>query len=767
MLTHTLGFPRIGLNRELKSILESFWTGDADEPKLRQVASAIRTKNWQMQADGGIDLLPVGDFSLYDHVLDTAVMLDLVPSRYKPRGERTDLTVYFRMARGDGGCGGLAPMELSKWFDTNYHYIVPEITPDMQCCPDCSELLGQIREAAAIGVATKPVLLGPLTLLRLSKPVTEECDPLDLIDHIVGAYEQILGCLAGNTEWIQVDEPILVLDMTERERSVFSSVLSRLIRAASPSKILLATYFGQLGENASLACLPELGGLHIDLTSAPGQLEDILQRLPGGPMLSLGLVNGRNVWKVNMDAALAMVDKAARALGEDRVMLGTSCSLLHVPVDLDQDTQLDPEIRSYLAFAVQKCQELRTIADIAMGTNRHAALDENRRVWRCRGAHNRLHDQGVRERCDTISEKMLHRSSPLDTRRSKQQTVLRLPLLPTTTIGSFPQTQDIRRARSEHKLGRISASQYEQLMHDSIRECVDNQHRLGLDVLVHGEPERNDMVEYFAEQMEGFCLTEEGWVQSYGSRCVKPPVIFGDVSRQKPMTTKWTLFAQSLTNKPMKGILTGPVTMLRWSFVREDIPQREICKQLALAIRDEVQDLEALGIRVIQVDEPALREGLPLRRGDKDAYLVWATEAFRLATSGVKDETQIHTHMCYSDFNDIVDWIIKMDADVVSMEASRSNMELLEAFRDLDYPSEIGPGVWDIHSPRVPYAEEMAGLILRALEVFPPERLWINPDCGLKTRGWCETLASLENMVAATAAIRKELGPKHRDGQQP
>jgi 5-methyltetrahydropteroyltriglutamate--homocysteine methyltransferase len=758
MLTHTLGFPRIGKKRELKLALEAFWADEISEADLRESARMVRMQNWQLQRENGIDLLPVGDFTLYDHVLDTAVMLGAVPDRYRRHDGLIDLHSYFRMARGDRDPDGVHALQMTKWFDTNYHYIVPELDSRGHYRPDCHSLVDQIDEAVAAGIRVKPVLLGPMTFLRLSRIMDESRDAMDHVESLIAAYEKILEALSDKSEWIQVDEPIVTMHMSVEERACFSSILDRLIRAAFPAKLMLATYFGSLDENIDAVCNPDLGALHIDLVSAPGQLTETINRLPSGPALSLGLVDGRNIWKVDVDTALRHIDHAAQVLGTDRVMLGTSCSLLHVPVDLSEETEIEPAISAMLAFAVQKCAELRALDSLYLGDGAPSeASSAKPKAGPCQQKAANTIDPHVRQRCEAITADMLHRNQPYAVRRPLQQAALQLPLLPTTTIGSFPQTQEMRSIRDAYKTGKTLRADYEQAMYDFIRDIVEAQLQVGVDVLVHGEPERNDMVEYFAEHLRGFCTTRHGWVQSYGSRCVKPPIIYGDVSRPEAITLGWITFAQSLTSKPLKGMLTGPVTMLQWSFVRNDIDRQDVARQVALAVRDEVQDLEAAGIRIIQVDEPALREGLPLRFCDRDAYLRWAIDAFRIATSSVRDETQIHTHMCYGDFGDIASWIVEMDADVISIEACRSGMQLLEAFLDQEYPREIGPGVWDVHSPRIPSAEEMAECIRRVLEVFPVERVWVNPDCGLKTRGWCEVIASLENMVKAATRVRGEV----------
>jgi len=777
MLTHTLGFPRMGKARELKSALEAFWADDPTrepgrEPSrtvLLETARALRLRHWAAQVQAGIDIVPVGDFSLYDHMLDMAVRLGLTPKRFADSSgakPSDPLDLYFQMARG-GSDTDRAAMEMTKWFDTNYHYLVPELSRAQAFAPDASDLLGQLSDAQAAGFRTKVVLPGPCTFLHLSKSVDPGFDRFELLPALTEAYAQIVGQLAahhtGGADWLQLDEPVLALDLPAHLPRKFRAAISRLIQAAKPAKVMLGTYFGAVAHNADVYSGLELGALHLDLVRAPEQLGGIFAHLAPGTALSVGVVDGRNVWRVDAGRALALVDHAVGVLGEQRVMVAPSCSLLHCPVDLDGETALNSEVRQWMAFALQKCDEVRKLADCAGGLDRSRGLScadwlaGNLAILTARRKSPLLNNPDVHSRMAAITQDQLSRVLPYPERAVLQHEALGLPLLPTTTIGSFPQTKEVRQARAKLKKGGIPPEAYKTFMEDTIREVVAVQERLGLDMLVHGEPERNDMVEYFGEQLAGFCFTQNGWVQSYGSRCVKPPVIFGDVSRPGPMTVEWSRFAQALTQKPMKGMLTGPVTILCWSFVRDDQPREDTCRQIALALRDEVTDLEAAGIRAIQIDEPALREGLPLRRAAWDAYLRWATDAFRLAVGAARPETQIHTHMCYCEFNEIVDWIARLDADVISIEASRSRMELLEAFRRFKYPNEIGPGVYDIHSPRVPGVTEMLGLLRRAAEVIPAQRLWVNPDCGLKTRAWPETLTSLANMVEAAAIARKEL----------
>lgn len=760
MLTHTLGFSRMGKQRELKKALESFWKGESDAQHLRATASELRHRHWKLQQDAGIDLLPVGDFSLYDHMLDMSAMLGAIPERYGHTGGPVDLETYFLMARGGKKNGqGVAAMEMSKWFDTNYHYIVPEFSAGQSFSPNSGKLLSELAEAKSAGLNVKAVLPGPFTYLHAGKSVTPGFNRFELLPALVEAYKDLVRELGELCSWIQFDEPVLALDLPpEFREGRFKEVYETLVREAGQAKVMASTYFGSVAHNLSELTDAPLAAVHLDMVRAPEQLESVLQALPQTTALSLGLVDGRNIWRVDADKALALLDKAVAALGPERVMLAASCSLLHVPVDLDDETALPADVRNWMAFGRQKCQELRKLADAASGKADEAWLRENREAWAARRAAPALRRPEVRQRLADVNEEMLARPLPYPERRAVQEKRFGLPLLPTTTIGSFPQTGDIRAARRDFKRGDMDEKTYVATMRACIQDVVSRQEELGLDVLVHGEPERNDMVEYFGEQLQGFCFTANGWVQSYGSRCVKPPVIYGDVSRERAMTVDWSAHAQSLTQKPMKGMLTGPVTILCWSFVRDDQPREETCRQIALAIRDEVLDLERAGLGMIQVDEPALREGAPLRKQDWDAYFRWAVDSFRLAANGAAAETQMHTHMCYSEFNDIVEWIAAMDADVISVEASRSRMELLEAFKTFAYPNEIGPGVYDIHSPRVPEVEEMVELLRKAAQVVPAQRLWVNPDCGLKTRGWEEATASLRNMVRAAELARGELG---------
>ena len=760
-LAHSLGFPRIGRDRELKKAQEAFWKGELDEAGLRAVGRELRKAHWALQRQAGIQLLPVGDFAWYDQVLTHSLMFGVVPERFRPQHGKATLQTLFGMARGvsDSCCGGAHAQEMTKWFDTNYHYLVPEFSADQQFSLGWEQLFEEVAEARALGHDVKPVVIGPLTYLWLGKTKDGDFDKLELLERLLPLYGEIFQRLAAQgVEWVQIDEPILALDLPQAWKNAFERAYNLIQR--DPLKKLVATYFGGLEENLGLAANLPVDGLHIDLVRAPEQYPTILDRLPAYKVLSLGVVNGRNVWRCDLDKALAVLQHAHERLGE-RLWVAPSCSLLHSPVDLGREDTLDAELKSWLAFAVQKCEEVAILAhalDQPEAAPVVQALARSRAVQASRAASTRIHKPAVQARVAAISEKDSQRHSPFATRIARQRARLNLPLLPTTTIGSFPQTGSIRLARQSFRQGKLSEGQYVEAMHSEIRHAVQVQERLGLDVLVHGEAERNDMVEYFAEQLDGYVFTRFGWVQSYGSRCVKPAVIFGDLSRPHAMTVEWIRYAQGLTDKVMKGMLTGPVTLLMWSFPREDVSREVQARQLALAIRDEVVDLEAAGIKIVQIDEAAFREGLPLRRAQWQQYLDWATEVFRLCASGVRDETQIHTHMCYSEFNDVIESIAAMDADVITLETSRSDMELLEAFEAFHYPNEIGPGVYDIHSPRVPEASEMAELLRKAARRIPVERLWVNPDCGLKTRGWPETEAALANMVSAARLLRNELG---------
>jgi 5-methyltetrahydropteroyltriglutamate--homocysteine methyltransferase len=757
--THNLGFPRIGAKRELKFALESYWKGESSRDALKALGAQLRQRHWNDQA--GLDLVPVGDFAFYDQVLDMSFTLGNLPARVQGfHGDALDN--YFRVARGRsaqgaedhaGCCGGVAAGEMTKWFDTNYHYIVPEFTADTQFKLDASRLLEQLAEARAQGVKAKPVLVGPVTYLSIGK-AKDDSDKLALLPRLLPVYAELLETLAAQgVEWVQIDEPVLVTELDADWQHAFNAAYHQL--KAARVKILVATYFGQLQENKYLAANLPVAGLHVDAINGRDDVVPLLSMLPAHKVLSLGVINGRNIWKSDLAATLDWLEPLAERLGE-RLWIAPSCSLLHVPVDLASEQKLDAEVRSWLAYALQKLDELRVLA-AALRHGRVAVKDQlaaNRAALAARRASPRVKNPAVQAAVARLDSQLGRRESIYAQRAPKQAALLKLPPFPTTTIGSFPQTAQIRHARSEYKAGRLDAAGYKAAMQEEIQRSVREQEALDLDVLVHGEAERNDMVEYFGEQLEGYAFSQFGWVQSYGSRCVKPPILFGDISRPKAMTVEWIQYAQSLTQRPMKGMLTGPVTILNWSFVRDDQPRSASCKQLALAIREEVLDLEKAGVRVIQIDEAALREGLPLRKAQWQDYLDWAVESFRITANGVRDETQIHTHMCYSEFNDIIASIADMDADVITIETSRSDMELLDAFDNFRYPNEIGPGVYDIHSPNIPSQAHIVQLMKKAAERVPAERLWVNPDCGLKTRQWAEVLPALTNMVAAAKTLR-------------
>ncbi len=759
-VAHNLGFPRIGADRELKKAVEAYWKGDITEDNLRQVGRELRAQHWQLQKDAGIDLVPVGDFAWYDQVLTHSLTFGVVPERFAQAGKKPTIDTLFAMGRGvveSSCCGGAHAQEMTKWFDTNYHYLVPELTADLEFSLSWEQLFEEVDEALALGHTVKPVVIGPLTWLWLGKVKGEEFNKLDLLDKLLPIYGEIFQRLAAQgVEWVQIDEPILSLDLPQEWKNAFERAYNLLQR--EPVKKLVATYFAGLEDNLGLAAGLPVDGLHIDLVRAPEQYPTILDRLPAYKVLSLGVVNGRNVWRCDLETILETLKHAHERLGE-RLWVAPSCSLLHSPVDLEREDQLDEELKSWLAFAVQKSAEVAILAEALNNPDSakvKAALAESRKIQESRANSPRIHKAEVQARLAAVTAQDSQRTSVFAERIKLQRARLDLPLFPTTTIGSFPQTTEIRAARLAFRQGKLSEVDYQKAMQAEIQHAVQVQEDLDLDVLVHGEAERNDMVEYFAEQLDGYLFTRFGWVQSYGSRCVKPAVIYGDLTRPKAMTVEWIEYAQQQTNKIMKGMLTGPVTMLMWSFPREDVSREEQARQLALAIRDEVVDLEAAGIKIIQIDEAAFREGLPLRRTQWQSYLDWATEAFRLTASGVRDETQIHTHMCYSEFNDVIDSIAAMDADVITIETSRSDMELLEAFETFHYPNDIGPGVYDIHSPRVPGSEEMANLLRKAAKRIPVEHLWVNPDCGLKTRAWPETKSALEHMVKAAKQLREE-----------
>lgn len=753
---HNLGFPRIGAKRELKFAQEAFWKGNSSEDELLTLAKTLRAEHWQRQS--ALDLVPVGDFSLYDQVLDMSFTLGNLPTRIQGL-TGSELDQYFRVARGrsvnETDCQCVHAGEMTKWFDTNYHYIVPELTADTQFSLNADRILSHFNEAKNAGLNGKPVIIGPVTYLWLSKS-KDDSDRLQHLPALLAVYQQLLSELANaGAQWVQIDEPILVTELEQEWLNALQS--SYALFADLPINTLLATYFGELQSNlTTLTSLP-VEGIHIDAVRAQHEVANVVANLQEQQVLSLGVINGRNIWKSDLSAILEWLTPIHDALGE-RLWLAPSCSLLHVPVDLANEEKLDADVKNWLAFAVQKLDELQLLG-AALNDKATVAepLAENAAAIAARKASTRVHQSSVQTAVNAITAEDGQRQSAFAKRAALQKSQIKLPAFPTTTIGSFPQTADIRKTRLAFKKGEIDQATYIDRMQTEIAYAVTQQEALDLDVLVHGEAERNDMVEYFGEQLEGYVFSQFGWVQSYGSRCVKPPIIFGDISRPQAMTVEWTTYAQSLTKKPMKGMLTGPVTMLNWSFVRDDQPRAETCQQLALAIRDEVQDLEAAGVNIIQIDEAALREGLPLRRSQWQEYLDWAVGAFRLTANGVADSTQIHTHMCYSEFNDIIESIAAMDADVITIETSRSDMELLDVFEAFEYPNEIGPGVYDIHSPNTPSEQQIVKLMRKAAERIPVERLWVNPDCGLKTRQWKEVVPALEAMVNATKTLRKEL----------
>ncbi|MBN3168940.1 5-methyltetrahydropteroyltriglutamate--homocysteine S-methyltransferase [Pectobacterium brasiliense] len=750
IVNHTLGFPRVGLRRELKKAQENYWAGNATQEALLTVGRELRARHWQQQKDAGVDLLPVGDFAWYDHVLTTSLLLGNVPARHQNEDGSVDLDTLFRIGRGRAPTGQpAAAAEMTKWFNTNYHYMVPEFTKGQQFKLTWTQLLDEVDEALALGHNVKPVLLGPVTYLWLGKVKGEQFDRLSLLQDILPVYQQVLAELAKRgIEWVQIDEPALALELPQEWLAAFKPAYDAL---QGQVKLLLTTYFDSVSQNLETIKTLPVQGLHIDLVHGKDDAATLSAQLPANWVLSLGVINGRNVWRADLSN---WFERLQPLVGTRDLWLGSSCSLLHSPIDLSVEVRLDDEVKSWFAFAIQKCAELSLLSQ-ALNSGNGQALEAYSAPIRARRTSTRVNNAAVTQRLAAITAQDSQRQNVYSVRADAQRERFNLPAWPTTTIGSFPQTTEIRGLRLDFKQGRLDGNNYRTGISEHIKQAVAEQERLGLDVLVHGEAERNDMVEYFGEHLDGFIFTQNGWVQSYGSRCVKPPVIIGDVSRPEAITVEWAKYAQSLTDKPMKGMLTGPVTILCWSFPREDVTRETIAKQIALALRDEVADLEAAGIGIIQIDEPALREGLPLHRSDWDAYLAWAVDAFRLNAAVAKDETQIHTHMCYCEFNDIMDSIAALDADVITIETSRSDMELLESFEEFEYPNEIGPGVYDIHSPNVPSVEWMEDLLKKAAQRIPAERLWVNPDCGLKTRGWTETRQALANMVQAAQRLRE------------
>lgn len=765
MQTQNLGYPRIGSKRELKKACEQYWSGKISVEELIKTGKSIRQHNWQLQKDVGIDLIPSNDFSFYDQVLDMSLTVGAIPERYHDvnlNKSNNELDLYFAMARGYQKDGlDITAMEMTKWFDTNYHYIVPEFKKNQQFQLFSNKIVNEFIEAKEAGIKTKPVIIGAVSYLLLGKEKEAGFERIDLIKNLLPVYLELLKELeAHGAEWIQFDEPFLALDLTDKDRQTYEYVYKEIKRQFPNLNILIANYFDCFGDNLKTALSLPVDALHLDLVRCPSQLDDILNtgNLSSGIKLSLGVVDGRNIWKNDFQQSLEIINKAVAIIGAERILIAPSCSLLHSPCDLDFETELDPEIKQWFAFAKQKVDEVVTLKQLVTPEENKAALEkfkDNQLAVEGRKTSKLIHNEAVKQRVNAITEADTNRQNVFSVRKEKQHKALNLPLFPTTTIGSFPQTTEVRTWRAKFKKGELTEQQYETLLKEETERTIRWQEEIGIDVLVHGEFERNDMVEYFGEQLAGFVFTKNGWVQSYGSRCVKPPIIYGDVYRPKPMTVFWSAYAQSLTKQYVKGMLTGPVTILQWSFVRNDQPRSQTCTQIALAIRDEVNDLEKAGIKIIQIDEPAIREGLPLRKADWENYLQWAVRAFRISASGVSDETQIHTHMCYSEFNDIIQNIADMDADVITIECSRSQMELLDAFAEFKYPNEIGPGVYDIHSPRVPSKAEMVNLLEKAQAVIPANQLWVNPDCGLKTRRWEETKKALIEMVNAAREMRQ------------
>ena len=768
MITHNLGYPRIGNDREIKKVIEGYWSGKINYNQLIKISVTIKQKNWLLQKDLGIELIPSNDFSFYDQVLDLAFTVDAIPKRYVHMTRNTDksrLDLYFAMARGyQEGETDITAMEMTKWFDTNYHYIVPEFYKNQQFKLTNFKCINEFLEAKQLGIITKPVLLGPVSFLLLGKEKEPGFDRIDLLETLLVVYFNMLTKLTANgVKWIQFDEPFLALDLNQKQKQAFKMAYSRIKKTFPTVSILVATYFDGLLDNSELVASLPVDAIHLDLVRAPEQLEPMLNLITEDKKISLGIVDGRNIWKNDFENSLKLINKAIEKIGEERVMISPSCSLLHVPCDLDLETNekvLSPKIKQWLAFTKQKIEEVVVLKQLSTHTGDESTeqlYKNNQKAIQNRKTSRLIHNEMVRERLNHIEKYEGMKRNPFPLRKKEQQQYLDLPPFPTTTIGSFPQTTDVRSWRAKLKKKELTLNEYNHLIQQEIEKAIRWQEDVGLDVLVHGEFERNDMVEYFGEMLEGFAFTRNGWVQSYGLRCVKPPIIFGDIQRPNPMTVGWIKYAQSLTIKPVKGMLTGPVTILKWSFVRDDQPRSETCNQIALAFRDEVLDLEKANINIIQIDEPALREGLPLRKNDWKSYLDWAVNAFRLSYAGVKNKTQIHTHMCYAEFNDIIENITALDADLITIECSRSQMELLEVFAEYKYPNDIGPGLYDIHSPRVPTETEMVNLLKKAVAVIPEENIWVNPDCGLKTRNWEETKEAIAKMVNAAKSIRESI----------
>ena len=757
ILSSNLGYPRIGFNRELKWLLESFWKKKINENNLLENTSNIKKNNWINQRKAGIHFIPSNDFSLYDHVLDMCLTLNAIPERFKKlRNKKTNLELYFAMARGfQDGKIDIKAMEMTKWFDTNYHYIVPEFKPNQKFKLISSKIIDEFLEAKSFGIITRPVILGPLSFLYLGKSTSNKFNKLNLLSKLIPIYRQIFKSLKDHgAEWIQVDEPIVSLDLEKKFKEKFLSTYN-LLSKNSP-KILLTSYFSSAYPNYNLLKKINVSGIHFDLVNMKNKdLSKILQNFPKTKFFSAGLINGRNIWKNNLSKSIEIIKKIKRKVRSDKLIIASSCSLLHSPVDLNKEEVINIKIKDWLSFADQKLKEIVFLQRYFNSNllKKSKYLINNKISIKKRETSNFIHNKNVKKRIKSISSKILHRNNSYFLRKMVQDK-LNLPLFPTTTIGSFPQTNEVRKSRLKFKKKEISKKNYESFLKKETKKAIKFQEDIDIDVIVHGEFERNDMVEYFGEQLQGFLFTKFGWVQSYGSRCVKPPIIFGDITRTKPMTVFWSKYAQSLTKKIVKGMLTGPVTILQWSFVRDDQPREITCKQIAFALLDEVLDLEKNGLKIIQIDEPALREGLPLRKNEWNSYLKWAIDSFKIASSSVNDETQIHTHMCYGEFDDILDSIEKLDADVISIETSRSNMELLDSFKNYKYPNSIGPGVYDIHSPRVPSFKEMKILLEKAQKYIDKEKIWVNPDCGLKTRGWPEVKKALKSMTSVAKSLR-------------
>ena len=757
ILRSSIGYPRIGPNRELKWLLESFWNKKINENDFLQNISNIKKNNWLTQRKAGVHFIPSNDFSLYDHVLDMCLTVDAIPERFKKlKNKKNKFDLYFAMARGyQNGKIDIKAMEMTKWFDTNYHYIVPEFKQNQKFNLAFSKIIDEFLEAKNFGIITRPVILGPLSFLYLGKSISNKFNKLKLLNNLIPIYKKIFKLLKSfGADWVQVDEPILSLDLDKDFKEKFIPTYNSF--AKDSPKILLTSYFSSAYPNFNILKKINVTGIHLDLINTKSEeLNKILKNFPMNKFLSAGLINGRNIWKNNLFKSIESIKKIKKKINNDKLIISSSCSLLHSPVDLNKEQKIDSRINDWLSFANQKLDEIVFLQKYFNSNllNKSEYLINNKISVKKREQSKLIHNKNVKKRMKSISPRMLKRNNNYFLRKMIQDE-LNLPLFPTTTIGSFPQTNEVRKSRLKFKKKEITQKSYESFLKKETKKAIKFQESIDIDVVVHGEFERNDMVEYFGEQLKGFIFTKFGWVQSYGSRCVKPPIIFGDITRTKPMTVFWSKYAQSLTKKIVKGMLTGPVTILQWSFVRDDQPRELTCKQIALALLDEVLDLEKNGLKIIQIDEPALREGLPLRKNEWNSYLKWAIDSFKIASSSVNDETQIHTHMCYCEFDDILDSIEKLDADVISIETSRSNMELLDSFKNYKYPNSIGPGVYDIHSPRVPNLNEIKSLLEKAQKYINKDKIWVNPDCGLKTRGWPEVKKALKSMTSVAKSFR-------------